>query len=368
MSIYKRGKTFFVYVPTREGGRLVRTTETTDKPLARQIDSMLLRLAAKRDWLFLDAIAEGRLTVGGLFDADVRNDLDSLRGRLNDVDVSTHIAAWIAAVRACTSVTSDTAQQYLTKVRSLVPEGSQLLRSDLTYARLTEWLSQLPVGPSTKRKAKAAMSSFCEYLLRSEIIEANPMRAVKAPRAGAPRMRWLEYSEMLQLVEAHDERYRVLCALLHGTGIEISAALKLKAGDFNRVRKDVRARGTKTHTRDRVAVIAKWAWKYVEPELSRMLPSALLFPNTDRWRALDALKAACKKVGFEDYRLHDARHSYAVLAIRHGAPFEVVAAQLGHSNIGQVVKVYGRFRPSDEEKRRWEGRLEMSETERLRTA
>jgi integrase/recombinase XerD len=360
MSFYKRGRTFFVYVPRRDGGRLVRTTGTTDKALARQMDSMLQRLAGKRDWMLLDAIVGGRLSVGQLFDADVRNDLDAVRASLNDIDVSAYLDAWQVAVRARTSATSDTAQQYMTKLRSLVSEGEKLLRSELSYSQLTGWLSQLPVGPSTKRKYHAAMSSFCEYLLRAGVIEANPMRVVKAPAASAPRKRWLEFEQMIELIEAHDERYRALSAFLHGTGVEISVALRLKASDFDKVKRTVRARGTKTHTRDRVAFVADWAWKYVEPTLSSLLPSAPVFPSTDRWRALDALKVACKKSGIEDYTLHDARHTYAVIAIRNGAPFEVVAEQLGHANISQVVKVYGRFCPNDDEKRGWERNLAQS--------
>jgi integrase len=365
MSIYRRGTKWSVYVPTRTGGRVSRTSGTSEKALAKQMDAMLQRLANKREWVFLDAVAEGKLSVGDLFDADVRNELEALSGKLNDVDVAPFIAPWADAVRARTSTTSDTAQQYVTKIRSLVPEEGTLLRSELTYARLTEWLSQLPVGPSTKRKYHAAMSSFCEHLLRAGIIDVNPMRNVKAPPAAAPRKRWLEFNQVIELVDAHDERYRPLCALIHGTGIEISAALKLRACDFDRVRKEVRARGTKTHTRDRVAVIAEWAWQYIEPRLATLLPQAMMFPNTDRWRALDALKAACSSIGLNDYTLHDARHTYAVIAIRNGAPFEVVAEQLGHANISQVVKVYGRFRPNADEKRRWEAHLAKTFPTRL---
>ena len=83
-------------------------------------------------------------------------------------------------------------------------------------------------------------------------------------------------------------------------------------------------------------------------------PSALLFPHMDRWRVSDAHRAACATLEIENYRLHDARHTYAVRAIRAGAPFEVVAQQLGHSNTSMVTKVYGRFKPKEQEFRDWE--------------
>ena len=44
-----------------------------------------------------------------------------------------------------------------------------------------------------------------------------------------------------------------------------------------------------------------------------------------------------------------------------GAPFEVVAAQLGHANISMVVKVYGRFRPNEDEMTRWERIAEVQD-------
>jgi integrase len=52
--------------------------------------------------------------------------------------------------------------------------------------------------------------------------------------------------------------------------------------------------------------------------------------------------------------MHDARHTFAVRAIRAGAPFEFVAAQLGHGSTQMVISVYGRFKPSESEMTDWE--------------
>ena len=97
-----------------------------------------------------------------------------------------------------------------------------------------------------------------------------------------------------------------------------------------------------------------WAWVYVEKLLRHLTPSAPLFPRLTRWSASDAHRDACKGLGadFADYRMHDARHSYAVRAIRAGAPLEHVARQLGHADTQMVVKVYGRYKqPSTRETR-----------------
>ncbi len=45
---------------------------------------------------------------------------------------------------------------------------------------------------------------------------------------------------------------------------------------------------------------------------------------------------------------------WAVRMARAGAPFELIARQLGHRDVAMVTKVYGRFKPDTEERDRWE--------------
>lgn len=44
----------------------------------------------------------------------------------------------------------------------------------------------------------------------------------------------------------------------------------------------------------------------------------------------------------------------AVIAIKGGTSFEAVARQLGHADISQVVRCYGRHRPGRDDIRVWE--------------
>jgi integrase len=62
--------------------------------------------------------------------------------------------------------------------------------------------------------------------------------------------------------------------------------------------------------------------------------------------------------------MHDARRSYAVRAIRAGAPLEHVARQLGHADTQMVMKVYGRYEPSETERREWERIVALQDAER----
>lgn len=353
-TVYLRGKTYFAGVPTRSGRWVKRSTGTRDKSLANAMSRMLDDLGprGKRAWYFLDAIALNQLTVAELFDAYALGQLDSLREQLQDVDLEPHVDAWLKAIAS--NVAPDTAAHYKLYVASLIEGDRCFPRSALTHERLVHWLASREVGRSTKRKYHAALSGFCEYLKDIGILQRNPVRDVKAPRPAPARMRYLDVSDVQRLIGAQPHTYSVLSALLHGTGMEVSVALGLKRRDVDESRREVRAKGTKTRARDRIAKIAEWAWPKVEKHIALLTPNATLFPGINRWTASDKHREACKALEIEDYQLKDARHTYAVRAIRAGAPFEVVAQQLGHTDTTMVVRVYGRFKPTEQEMTEWE--------------
>jgi integrase len=96
--------------------------------------------------------------------------------------------------------------------------------------------------------------------------------------------------------------------------------------------------------------VAAWSWPYIEHHIRGLHPNAPLFPSLDRWTARDAHADACKSLGFLNYRQHDQRHSYAVRQARAGTSAELIAHQLGHSNAVMVLKIYGRFLPSQQDR------------------
>jgi integrase len=151
--------------------------------------------------------------------------------------------------------------------------------------------------------------------------------------------------------------------LLHATGMEVSAALRANKRHFHFADRSIRGLGTKWKKRDRITYIAGWAWPHISRFVAALGPDDDLFPGLDRWRTLDAHKAACRQLGISNYTQHDARHSYAVHAVRCGASFEHVAEQLGHADTQMAIKVYARYSPSARERTAWEKRSAMVERE-----
>ena len=364
-TVHRRGRRWYVGVPRRAGGWEKRATGTEDKSVAKAMARMIddLGPSGRRDWELLEAVLSDRLTVGSLFDAHTRNDLDGLRTRLNDVDLNDFVPAWLDVLRA--SLAKDTVEHYELYVRSLIQAETRFARSELTFERISRWLSTREVGPGTKRKYHAALSGFCEYLRSRGILTRNPVRDVKAPTPSRPRMQYLaSIQEIRALAEAQTEPFRTLSLLLHATGIEVSVALGLKSRDLDVLRREIRARDTKTKSRDRMAKIAEWAWPDIERHIVFLTPNALLFPGLKRWTVSDKHREACAVLEIADYQLRDARHSYAVRAVRAGASFEVVAQQLGHADTTMVVRVYARFRPTDAERSGWERQAAIQDAAR----
>jgi integrase len=363
---FKRPNRSTWYVTLRlPGGEVRRSCGTADRPTARSIERALRELEQTREWELLNAVVDGKISLGTLYDAVRSKGLETLRVALSDVDLEPFVNEW-ARVHARTGVKSDTIAHYLHAVRSFMREGVPCFRSTFSKAALDKWLSVYPGSAGTRLKAHAAMSQFAKFLVRRDVIGTNYMRDVQRPRVGPPRVRFLDESDMKRLAEAQDEPYRTLSALLGGSGVEVSVAMALRRRDVDVAHREVRAAGTKTHSRDRVVRVAEWAWPYLEARCVGLPPDVLLFSavGVDRWSARSAHHTACEALSIADYTQRDARHSYAVRAIRSGVPAEVVARQLGHANAVLVLKVYGRFAPNQQERDKWERVASAAATQR----
>ncbi len=376
--VYRRQRRphWFVSVPTSHGW-CKRSTGTSHKPTARAMERMLAELGAtgRREWDFLDRVADGSLELAVLYDAWSRDDLGGLRHRIDDVDLTLHIAGWQAWLRDRVGPTSR--DRYLAHIATLMPDGKPFYRSGFTGPAVAQWLATrvtlvrkrrpaatgsrrredpapVPASGPTKRRYLAAVRSFARYLVEVGVLEANPLRDIQAPRPNAPRCSFLELPDVLRLVEGATGPYPAIFALAYGAGLEISAILSLVETDVDLREHQVRARGTKAWTRDRMALVADWAWLHVERHLRAVLPGERVFRGVHRWAAGDMHRERCRALGLTGYRLHDARHHWAVRMIRAGMPLELVARQLGHRDVVMVARVYGRFVPTTVERHRWE--------------
>jgi len=378
MTYHRKGRNvWFLAVPTRTG-RVKRSTGTTDRATSRAMERMLEDLGptGKRVWDLLDRVADRSLSLGVLFDAYRHNDLDGLRERLSDADIEPHVVGW--ADWLADRVKPDTAAHYIVQLRTLVPDGVPFPRSAFTAPAITRWLATRvalvqkrrpsqrtqsrrkadhaprAVSGSTKRKYRAATQSFASYLVEIGVLTTNPVRDVQAPPPGKPRVVELDLRDVRRIIDGATPQFQALFALLYGAGVEISAALACVEGDVDAPRREVRARGTKAHTRDRIVRVAEWAWPYLQAHVATLTPGERLFRGIHRWHVGDVHRDRLRLLELPHHRVHDSRHFYAIRAVRAGTPYELVARQLGHADVQMVARIYGRYAPRSDERDRWE--------------
>lgn len=397
---------WYIRVPTPHGWRAM-STGTPDKQLAKNMEAMVNELyrGRRRDpevlaWLLDRSLPrDERLELLALYDHYGDNTLDELKAQRHarrnaeraaeeaaTADLNRYVEAWFKDVRRRSS--PDHANRFLKAVRSFMPEAEACPPDRFQYEPLLDWANSLiepeeqdglGLGTETARRYRAGMFNFIEHLKTIGVLQTNPLGRISPPKRGRPRDRHLLTPDAIRLVEAFsdssNERLSDLIgyhglsvghlqgflALVQGAGVDVSVALGLSVGDVRPATREVRAPGTKTHSRDRVVRVAEWAWPWLEANIVGRAPHERLFSTIrDRWVMLDAFNAAISPLVereprvFGDYWMRDGRHTYAVRAIKAGTPPKVVADQLGHVDATLVLKVYGIYMPNSEERDRWE--------------
>lgn len=351
----KGKQVFYGNAPTRLGWKRI-CLRTTDRQTADAKQRMLYDLKHRERWEVLDALDAKLFTLNQLYEAHQHDAVDALLVRAADVDVAPYLDGWVKRM-ASSRMVPQTRATYRTQVGTLITGPT--LRSTLTPRRVTAWLDALPVSNATRRKYHIAANSFFKYLRLVGVLPVNPLQDVPAPPSGKARVMAMPLRQTQRMLDAAHEPYRSYFALLYGTGIEVTVGIGLRREHVDLARQEVFAPGTKTHNRERIVRVATWAWPYIETLCKGKLPSAPLFPEIKalavaRHEVSRQHRLLAAKLGLTGYQLRDSRHAWAVRAARAGTPVEIIARQLGHVDATMVLKVYGRFLPSQHERDKWE--------------
>lgn len=362
-------------------------TGTSNKALAQRIESMWETLASThRAWDLLDPVLAGgrqrpRL-MGQLYDlwVETRHDVSEIRRRMEDKNIEPYVDEFLEIYKKDKSPgMQESVARYL---RFLMEAGSPFKVSQTNPALLTARMHEYPGGTNSLRKVHSAWTVFFDYLIMPKgLLEANPMARVPRPKKQDQPIGFYEIEEVMRIIDAQPTaQRRALYALIYGSGVEQSVATgdasrrggvakvpPLTKGHFDLQNREFRASGTKTHTRDRTARVADWAWDIVFEYMRDMLPRTPLFEihhsTVAHWHL-----ATVRSLKLPEYPLHSARHHWAVRQLRAGAPVGLVQRQLGHSTAKETLDTYGRFIPSTDDRAKWEAAATMQDKKRKRAS
>ncbi len=242
---------------------------------------------------------------------------------------------------------------------------------------LSHLMEQGFVKASIARKLSAIRSLY-RYLLREEIISANPVATTSSPKLDKRLPSFLTIEEVERLLAAPDlstpqgQRDRALMELLYASGLRVSELASLNLDQLNLDTNEIRVWGK--GAKERIALMGKPAAKALSTYLNQGRHKLLgkrgsntLFVNRYGGRLTKrGVQRTLRKfanaagIGRRVYP-HMLRHTFATHLLDGGADLRVVQELLGHANLSstqiythvtrsQARKVYLSAHPMAQEK------------------
>ena len=224
-------------------------------------------------------------------------------------------------------------------------------------------LSKRGLSKRSMARTLSAIRSFYKYLHRNEVVDANPARAVGAPRLEKYLPGYLDRAQidlLFQMAEVRawegkfvDVRNLAILELFYSTGMRLSELQGLSRGELDLVSQQVKVRGK--GRKERIIPIgdhAMLAIRNYESKRDELLRG--LGPKADRnavflaktgkrigVRAVQKAVTSFLKQIDEDAGLsvHSLRHTFATHLLDAGADLRAVQELLGHSSIS-TTQIY----------------------------
>jgi len=232
-------------------------------------------------------------------------------------------------------------------------KGVKSLR-DVTRQTLRGFMSQLMEDGKAKSsiaRKLSAIRSFYRYLVREDVLKANPAATTVSPKLDKRLPSFLTVEEAKRLVEAPDvstpqgQRDRALLELLYASGLRVSELVSLDVDGLNLNSNELRVWGK--GSKERVVLIGTPAARALERYLGdgrRVLlgdkRSSALFVNRYGGRLparrVQKILANYSRVIGKRVHPHKLRHTFATHLLDGGADLKVVQELLGHADLAST--------------------------------
>ncbi len=246
----------------------------------------------------------------------------------------------------------------------LIPKWGPWKLHQITRGDVREWVAEMRTPDDAGRRISDTLIQRLVHLLsaslqsavESEVIAANPARALRLNTPDTSRERFLTPEEFWAVHDAIGEDHRTALRLLADTGMRLGEATGLHKAQIHHgsglieVRNawDDKSRVMKTYPKRksrRFVPLPEWlqdentASKRGETcgqnHTEGKCPGGLFLQSPegsvlDPSRLRNAFMTACEEVGLTGVRLHDLRHTYASWLIQGGVSLAEVGRLLGH--------------------------------------
>jgi integrase len=291
----------------------------------------------------LEAIKEGRFTVGEVFSAHRTERLGFLAA-----DMVLHRGLWPVVQEWCATSTAKlrTMLRYETSFKALrrkqlLPENAKVL--DLGKVAWGELQERWQNSPADWNHLRRAVSRFLTVILEDRYHPFRRKLLDRFPKAIEPPGRVPDITPELfwKVVGASPEHVRPSYVTLVGLGLRVSEYLACRREHLRPHTMTLLVPGTKTDQSEDVARIDPRLWPWVD--------AAIPAPVRDRWLRTHWVRA-CAAVGLADVRLHDLRHCSGQWLTEAGRPEASVQQTLRHKDPA-MTRRYTKQRSKGEDAR-----------------
>lgn len=228
---------------------------------------------------------------------------------------------------------------------------------DVNHIDIRRFLAELKNRNSSKRtivRKLSAIRSFFKFLLRENLVKANPADGVFTPKLDKklPEFLDVEKAGRLMVSPKGDDimtlRDRAILEVLYSTGIRVSELVGMSLDSIDLVGGVVKVRGK--GKKERVALLGSQAQKALREYLAKRdnfikKQTEAVFVNKNSTRLTDRsvrriLLRYVTACGI-DKRIspHSLRHSFATHLLNNGADLRSVQELLGHKNLS-TTQIY----------------------------
>jgi integrase len=214
------------------------------------------------------------------------------------------------------------------------------IRRGDTQKYVTERVSE--VSPASVIKELNTLKHIFNLAIEWELISLNPCAGIgkrQLPRIPAGRVRYLQPTELRAVLNACPLWLRPVVGLLALTGMRRSELLGLRWLNVDRENKRVLLSQTKNGD-GRIVYLNSLACQIID-SIPRLGESQFLFPETIQLTPANVsvtFQRVCRRVGIQDFRLHDLRHTAASWLRMQGADIHTVAQLLGHRDLRMAAR------------------------------
>jgi len=253
------------------------------------------------------------------------------------------------------------------QVNSLNEVDKQVIRDYMS------WLMAQGISKRSIARKLSAIRSFYRYLVREELVSANPLEKASSPKLDRLLPSFLSVEETVRLLETPDlatpqgKRDRALLELLYASGLRVSELESLNLEQLNMEANEIRVWGK--GSKERMVLIGEPAARALDNYLTHSRPALLGKKKTNAVllnqyggrlparRIQKILDKYARKAGLEKRVYpHILRHTFATHLLDGGADLRVVQELLGHAQLAttqiythvsqsQVRKVYQSAHP-----------------------